>query len=111
MLYPSTNCQGNPSLSTELLYDTQYARQFKSYSLSHDLDDQTITLYADKDWKLNSPAGHGQYVGDDGNAETRCVTRVYTLEGDNTDQGCHTLDTWVGCLVVSGGQGVVGYEL
>ena len=68
MLYPSTNCQGNPSLSTELLYGMQYARQLKSYSLGHDLDDQTITLYADKGWKLNSPTGYGQLVGDDGNA-------------------------------------------
>ncbi|KAL2047658.1 hypothetical protein N7G274_000700 [Stereocaulon virgatum] len=100
-LYPSPNCHSTPSLSTNLLYDTQYARQFKSYSLSNDLDDQTITLYAEADWKATSPAGHGQHAGDDGNAATSCVQRVYALEADKTKKGCHTLDTWVGCLVVS----------
>jgi hypothetical protein len=100
-LYPSLNCHGTPSLSTNLLYDTQYARQFKSYSLSDDVDDQTITLYSEADWKATSPAGHGQHVADDGNAATSCVQRVYALEEGRTKKGCHTLETWVGCLVVS----------
>ena len=100
-LYPQPSCKG-PSIQTlELHYDQRVAQQFKSYSLSHDLDDQFITIYQDKDWKANAPSHYSAL--DAGDPDLSCVMKVFDLEADNTRKGCHTLDLWAGCLIATAG--------
>lgn len=97
--YTKANCKGDGLSGEQLLYDTQVAQQFRSYSLSDDLgSDQTLAIYADASWK--STGSKAVDTSLNGDTSAACSQSVYDLVGKDTNQGCHTLPNVVGCLVM-----------
>lgn len=99
-MYPVANCKGNKGLlNQEMVYNTDYAQQMLSYSLSDDIgDDQVLTVWADLNWEATGSKPVDPSLNGDTSAS--CAQYAYNLLEDHTTQGCHNLHNVVGCMTI-----------
>ena len=101
-MYAGKNCKGDGLIGQEMFYNSEYAQQMQSYTLSDDIgEDDVLTVWADTDW---SPTGSkGVDVRLNGDTRAACAQYVYNLVGNDalSQKGkCHKLPNVVGCMTI-----------
>lgn len=101
-MYAGNDCKGDGLVGQEMFYNTEYAQQMQSYTLSDDIgEDDVLTVWAYTDW---SPTGSkGVDVSLNGDASAACAQFVYNLVGNDVlsqKRKCHKLPNVVGCMTI-----------
>lgn len=89
-------------MGQEMYYNTEYAQQMQSYTLSDDIGaDDVLTVWADTDW---TPTGSkGVDASLNGDTSAACAQYAYNLLGNDVlsqKKKCHKLPNVVGCMTI-----------